>query len=198
MKRNPQCSFALMLVCVLFLPVWSPSLYAQAHDTSPAPYVAIQIEVRELSEAGKLLRDASATLAKSLENAAQNLDELSPEQLRELNALTQSLTALSTQTEQLTQTLPETLTNARQPAQTLIEHAIDTIETQAISPLKQSLHDTLRWVFIAVGLLISIILVVLIWCVIKLGRLGHSLKDLAGAYRIVPLEDYQRLERQRD
>lgn len=187
-----------LLILILFSLSISAKLYANSIEM-PSPeqpsedlgkYVSINIEIKELKESGIVLREASEKLSLALDEVSENLQDLSPEQLRLINDLADKVDSMTNKLNQAVGSFPETIKKAQQPSNELLTQSLKTVRDETVTPIVDSIN---RWLIITIIGLVLIGIGLLVGFVIglkKVSAAGSKILQIADGYRIIPLEQY--------
>jgi len=187
-----------LLILILFSLSISAKLYANSIEM-PSPeqpsedlgkYVSINIEIKELKESGIVLREASEKLSLALDEVSENLQDLSPEQLRLINDLADKVDSMTNKLNRAVGSFPETIKKAQQPSNELLTQSLKTVRDETVTPIVDSIN---RWLIITIIGLVLIGIGLLVGFVIglkKVSAAGSKILQIADGYRIIPLEQY--------
>lgn len=163
-----------------------------ADQSNLAKYVSVNIEIKELKESGKILRDASLNLSQALNTASENLDKLSPEQLTLMNSLADKMEHITDKLNQSVTHIPSTIKEAQTPASQLLQQSLDQVQASTITPIVSTLETWLIITIVGLCLLAIGLFVVSAYCMKQVGKLGTTIKEIADGYRVIPAEQYRK------
>lgn len=186
---------------MLFIYALSASVFAtegEPENTNIAKYVSINIEIKELKEAGELLKDATKSLALALEQVSQNLDSLSPEQLVLINALAEKTENITHKLSLTLENIPNTIKQAQAPTSELLQQSLEQVKEATITPIVSKLETWFIVTIIGLCILAIGLFAVSAYCMKHMGKLGLTIKEIADGYRIIPVEEYKQITQDQD
>lgn len=190
---------ASILIFVTYLLSTSAfAIEAEPEHTNIAKYVSINIEIKELQEAGELLKDATKSLALALEQVSQNLDSLSPEQLVLINALAEKTENITNKLNLTLANIPNTIKQAQAPSSELLQQSLEQVKEATISPIVSKLETWLIVTIIGLCIVAIGLFSVSAYCMKHIGKLGLTIKEIADGYRIIPVEEYKQNTQDQD
>ena len=172
----------------------SSNLYAnltKQSSTDLGKYVSINIEIKELKASVLVLKEASEKLSLALDEVSENLQDLSPEQLRLINDLADKVDSMSNKLNQAVGSFPETIKKAQKPSNELLTQSLKTVREETVTPIVDSIN---RWLVITITGLVLIGVGLLAGFIIglkKVSTAGSKLLQIADGYRIIPVEQYK-------
>ncbi len=185
------------LVLIMLVSVCSAANEIVQNTLDSAKYVAINIEIKELKESGAILKEATQKLAETLEQSSNNIDELSPEQLRLINTLADKVDSIALKLNETVGDLPNAIKRAQDPSAELLRQALQQVKQEAIAPITDTLELWLIITVIGLCILGIGLCLAFIYCAKHIGNMGATIKEIADGYRIIPVEQYE-IERSGD
>ena len=182
---------ALAMLIMVVLSTNALALPELSDTTGLAKYVSINIEIKELKESGLVLQDATDKLSLALDSISENLDELSPEQLRLINSLADKVDGITNKLNHAVSSLPTTIENAQKPTNELLRQSLNSIREETITPLISSID---RWLIITISFIVLLgaaFIGALLILLKKVSDLGSNIKTIADGYRVIPVEQYK-------
>ena len=183
----------ITLLAVLLTALFSTLTFANSDKVEPedlAKYVSINIEIKELTESGVILKDATENLSQSLNEASKNIDDLSPEQLVLINSLADKIDGITEKLNSALNNIPNTIKNAQKPSSELLQHSLRQIREETITPIVSKIETWLLITIIGLCVLGIGLLIACAYCMKHIGNLGSTLKNIADGYRVIPIEQY--------
>ena len=179
------------LLCILLAaPVLSED---QLTQNNPSEYISVTFEINGLDESAQILKEAMATLSLSINEAAKSPENLTVEQIRELEKLADKSDQLVLSLERTLKEVNPAISNATQPTKDLLSALLHTTKTEAVDPAIKSIKDTVQlWMLIVVigGAVIVALIGVSFYSTIKQFRdIADALKSISGEYEIVRRKD---------
>ena len=179
-----------MLLVFCATPVLSQD---QLTQNNPSEYISVTFEINGLDESAQILKEAMAALSLSINEAAKSPENLSVEQIRELEKLADKSDQLVLSLERTLKEVNPAISNATQPTKDLLSALLHTTKTEAVEPAIESIKNTVQlWmlIFVIGGIVIVALIGVSFYSTIKQFRdIADALKSISGEYEIVRRKD---------
>ncbi|MEM7564551.1 MAG: hypothetical protein AAF353_16100 [Pseudomonadota bacterium] len=130
-------------------------------DTQSSQWVNVSIEVNGLEQSAELLNQASRELATKISELNPNLEQMSPEQLKELANVIEQANQLVNAIDAASEKTGATIESLKEPTRSLVSETVTSAYQHSVDPALQSI-DTMvsNWIIYSViGLLLLVAMI---------------------------------------
>jgi len=150
-----------------------------------AKYVSINFEIHGLEESVKGLQNSVILLSNRLEGIASSPDEISAEQLKQINLIIVNTESLVTGLGQTIKGIGPSINQAKEPTSELLSQILKTTRAETIDPIVNKIQLWLYLLTIAGIIMVLLAGVALYLSANKFREMAHTLKAISNDYEIV-------------